>query len=278
MINGMLAYWVHTMDPFVIKFPENWCIAGIRWYGVAYLLSFILAGKLLSLFYCKKKIKLTSNLQQNFLFILFLGILLGGRLGYVFLYDPHFYFNHPAKIFCIWEGGMSSHGGFLGIFISLLIFGYKNKLSTLSLLDLTIPLGTLGIFLGRCANFINGEVFGTFTTVPWGVIFNNEILARHPSQLYEAFFEGLLLFIGSIYYILKNKSIIKIPGLLSAYFLVIYSIERFFLEYFREPDAPLIGFFSRGQFYSLITLFIGIVCIYYVKHRKNSCNNSVFMG
>ncbi len=277
MIKFMLAYWVHTLDPFVIRFPESWCIAGIRWYGVAYLLSFILAGFFLNFLFKKEKIRLSPVLQQNFLFALFLGILLGGRLGYVFLYDPHFYFNHPAKIFCIWEGGMSSHGGFLGIFISLLIFGYKNKLSTLSLLDLTIPLGTLGIFFGRCANFINGEIFGTFTTIPWGVIFNNEILARHPSQLYEAFFEGLLLFIVSFYCILKNKSIIKIPGLLSAYFLIIYSTERFVLEYFREPDAPLIGFFSRGQFYSLLTLFIGIVCIYYVKHRKTSRCNSAFV-
>lgn len=273
----MLAYWVHTFDPFIIKFPESWCIAGIRWYGVAYLLSFILAGVVLSVFYRKKKINLPYNLQQDFLFALFLGILLGGRLGYIFLYDFNFYFSHPAKIFCVWEGGMSSHGGFLGILISLSIFGYKNKLSTLSLLDLTIPLGTLGIFFGRCANFINGEVFGTFTMVPWGVIFNGEILARHPSQLYEAFFEGFLLFIGSICYILRSKNVIKTPGLLSSYFLVIYSIERFFLEYFREPDAPLIGFFSRGQFYSLITLFIGISCVYYVKIRKISHTNSVFV-
>lgn len=277
MINCMLAYWVHTLDPFVIRFPDGWCLPGIRWYGVAYLLGFILADVILNIFYRKKKISLSPALQQNFLFALLLGILLGGRLGYVFLYDPNFYFSHPSKIFCIWEGGMSSHGGFLGILISLLFFGYKNKLPTLSLLDLTIPLGTLGIFFGRCANFINGEVFGIFTTVPWGIIFNNEILARHPSQLYEAFFEGFLLFIWSIYLILKNKNIIKIPGLLASYFLAVYSFERFILEYFREPDAPLIGFFSRGQFYSLITLFIGVICIYYVKSRKTSYNNSVFV-
>ena len=273
----MLAYWVHTLDPFLVKFPNNWPIDGIRWYGFAYLLSFILAGTFLSVLYRKNKISLSPHSQQNFLFALFLGILLGGRLGYVFLYDPSFYLANPVKIFCIWEGGMSSHGGFLGILISLLIFGRKNNLSTFSLLDLTIPLGTLGIFFGRCANFINGEVFGTYTTVPWAVIFNNDILARHPSQLYEAFFEGFVLFIWSYLYIFRSKKLIKIPGLLAAYFLVIYSIERFFLEYFREPDAPLIGFFSRGQFYSLITLFVGVICIYYVKTRKTSVTDNVFI-
>ena len=272
----MLAYWTHPIDPFVVKFPSNWPIEGIRWYGVAYFLSFLIAALFLQQLYKNKKIRLDRTLQQNYLLALFFGVLIGGRLGFVCLYQSNYYLNYPTEIFEIWKGGMSFHGGFIGVLISLFLFSRKHKISLLSLYDLSIPLCTLGIFLVRCANFINGEVYGTITTVPWAIIFNDEVFARHPSQLYEAFLEGGLLFIWSCHHITKNKPITKISGLLACRFIIFYSFIRFSLEYFREPDASLIGSLSRGQFYSIFTLFIGFIFNYYVKNHKKTDTTCVF--
>lgn len=273
MISTFLAYWTHNLDPFIVRFPQNWFIEGIRWYGVAYLLSFVLAFCMLKHLFSQKIIRLNEASQQNFLFALFCGILLGGRLGYAIFYAFDHYAQNPAELLQIWKGGMSFHGALIGIFFSLYVFSKSSRYAVLSLTDLTVPLGTLGIFFGRCANFINGEVYGRFTEVPWGVYFNHELLARHPSQLYEAVCEGLLLFFVS-YLFMKKSAITRKPGYLTGGFLVLYSAIRFLLEYFREPDAPLVGWLTRGQFYSVFMFFVGIFCFYYAKTKTDS--NSVF--
>ena len=271
----MLAYWTHSLDPFVVRFPSHWAIAGIRWYGVAYLLGFLFAGLFLNCLSKTHRINLNRKQCENFLSTLFIGILLGGRLGYVCFYQFDYYLQHPMSIFAIWEGGMSAHGAFVGIMLALWIFAKRNQLSFYSLADLTVPLGTFGIILGRCANFINGEIYGTFSEQPWAVLFPGELLARHPSQLYEAIGEGLLLFIWSCFCIFKTKQAIKTPGLLGCKFLILYSCIRFLLEFFREPDAPNIGFLSRGQFYSVTTFILGFLL--YAHAKKNTVRSSLFL-
>ena len=273
MTDICLAYWTHNLDPFLIRFPEGWGVDGIRWYGVAYFLSFVFAFFILKRLFSKKVICLNEVEQQNFLFAIFCGILLGGRLGYAIFYAFDHYMQNPMELLQIWKGGMSFHGALIGIGFSLYVFGKRTHYAVLSLADLTVPLGTLGIFLGRCANFINSEVCGRFTAMPWGVYFNHELLPRHPSQLDEAFCEGLLLFIISCFCI-KKRAIIQKPGYLTGAFLVLYSVMRFLLEYVREPDAPLVGVFTRGQFYSIFMLFVGIFCFYYAKTKTDT--NSVF--
>lgn len=273
MIDIFFAYWTHSLDPFCVRFPEGWFIEGIRWYGVAYLLSFVFAFYILKHFFSQKIMRLNEAAQQNFLFAIFCGILVGGRLGYAVFYAFDYYVQNPIELLQIWKGGMSFHGALIGIFFSLYIFGKINRYAILSLTDLTVPLGTLGIFLGRCANFINGEVYGRFTEMPWGVYFDHELLARHPSQLYEAVCEGLLLFFLS-YFFIKRRSITQNPGYLTGGFLVLYSVIRFLLEYFREPDAPLVGVFTRGQFYSIFMLIVGVYCFYHAKVKSHS--NGVF--
>ncbi len=261
----MFGYWVHSLDPFLVKFPSSWSIQGIRWYGVAYLAAFIFASWFLKHEHARGRLKLNGTQQQNFLFAVFCGMLLGGRLGYALFYKFDYYMAQPLEIFAVWEGGMASHGGMIGILIALWIFGRRYHYSVFSLADLTVPLGAFGIFLGRCANFINGELYGTITDIPWAVIFPNSSLTRHPSQLYEAIGEGLLLFFWSLHFIRNNTHLKTHPGVLTNRFLIYYGLIRYVLELFREPDAELIGCFSRGQFYSILMVIVGIGCWLYVK-------------
>lgn len=272
----MLAYWVHNLDPFLIKFPPTWPIDGIRWYGFAYFLAFWLAYLFLKQLGNKGLLKLSYEQQQRYLFALFCGILLGGRLGYVLFYQCDYYWENLFEIVAIWHGGMSSHGGFIGITLALYWLSRKQKYALFSLTDLTVWLGSLGIFFGRCANFINAEVIGKPTQMAWGILYNGELFARHPSQLYEALGEGLLIFIVATYSIFKKKTVIHSPGKLSCNFLIFYGIMRCFLERFREPDAPLICNLSRGQFYSIFVILIGALLKLYVKKHPISQNRCIF--
>lgn len=271
----MLSYWIHSLDPFIIKFPGHWGIQGIKWYGCAYLLGFLIGYWMFCRWAHSGKIRLTREQIQNYLFASFCGILIGGRLGYVCLYHLDYYIHNPLAIVRIWDGGMAFHGACLGLFISWCIWGAQQKLSALSLSDLCIVPGTLGIFLGRCANFINGEVYGRITQMPWGVIFPMDCFARHPSQLYEALGEGLVLFIWSLKRT-QDERMHRYPGLLASHFVIGYSLIRYILEYFREPDAPLIGCFTRGQMYSIVCLLIGLVAAYRLKKHPIPCERSVF--
>lgn len=272
----MLAYWVHNLDPFLIKFPATWPIDGIRWYGFAYFLAFWLAYLFLKQLGNKGFLKLSYEQQQTYLFSLFCGILLGGRLGYILFYQFDYYWENVFEMIAIWHGGMSSHGGFIGITLALYLFSRKQKYALLSLTDLTVWLGSFGIFFGRCANFVNAEVIGKPTQMPWGVLYNGVLFTRHPSQLYEALGEGLLLFIVATYSLFKEKTVIHFPGKLSCNFLIFYGIIRCFLERFREPDAPLICDLSRGQFYSIFVILVGVFLKLYVKKHPISQNRCIF--
>ena len=229
----------------------------IRWYSLSYIF-----GILLGWIYCKKIIndKTLEKIFDDLIGVIIIGIIFGGRLGYVVLYNPIYYFNNPIEIFMFWNGGMSFHGGLLGVIIATIIFGKKNSQNPLKFLDLISIAAPIGIFFGRIANFINSELYGIETNLPWSVKFIKiDSLNRHPTQLYEAFFEGFILFIILLYF--RNKSFSKIPGIISALFLTFYSIFRFLIEFFRVPDEHL-GYFllnlTMGQIISCIFLLIGV--------------------
>ncbi|KRO56360.1 MAG: prolipoprotein diacylglyceryl transferase [Pelagibacteraceae bacterium BACL5 MAG-120705-bin12] len=233
----------------------------IRWYSLAYIVG-ILIGWILS-----KKIFLT-NQQVNVKFddyitYLILGIIIGGRLGYVFIYNFDYYLVNLTDILKIWEGGMSFHGAVAGIIISSLIFGKINNDNSFYYMDVVALVAPIGIFFGRIANFLNSELYGTTTSVPWAVKFIQiDNLSRHPSQLYEAFFEGIVLFVILLYF--YKKQYLKIPGKISGFFLFFYSIFRFILEFFRAPDTQLgylIFGFTMGQIISIIFIIVGLSLI-----------------
>jgi phosphatidylglycerol:prolipoprotein diacylglycerol transferase len=239
----------------------------IRWYSLAYIMG-IVVGWLL----CKKIFVQKSDINEKFddyITYLIIGIIIGGRLGYVIFYNFNFYINNILDIFKIWEGGMSFHGGLIGIIIASLFFAKKNNQDFFSYTDLVSLVAPIGIFFGRLANFINSELYGTQTEVPWSVIFTKvDNLSRHPSQLYEAILEGIILFLILIYFRKKNY-LIK-PGLISGLFLIFYSIFRFFAEFFRVPDEQLgylIYKLSMGQIISLIFILIGAI-LFYLKNEN----------
>ena len=208
--------------------------------------------------------KIKPQKIDDFLIWATLGVILGGRVGYVFFYNFTFFLENPEKIFLIWEGGMSFHGGFLGVVIAALLFCRKHKIKFLKLSDLLACVAPIGLFFGRMANFINAELFGRVTHVPWGIVFpTGGPVPRHPSQLYEAGLEGLLLFLV-INMAARNSALRNRYGFLTGIFLCGYATSRIFVELFREPDAH-IGFLlfelTLGQLLSLPMLAIGVYMI-----------------
>ena len=240
----------------------------IRWYSLAYIL-----GILLGWFYCKKiliKEKTLLDLFDDFISYIIIGIIIGGRLGYVIFYNFNYYLENPLEIIALWNGGMSFHGGVIGIIIATSIFSKKNKLDKFIFLDFVALASPIGIFFGRLANFINSELYGRPTEVAWSVKFKIvDNIKRHPSQLYEAFFEGIILFLILNYFYKKNY--LKKPGLISGLFLIFYSLFRFGVEFFRVPD-PQIGYMAMnltmGQLISLIFLLIGGTLFFYKKNEN----------
>ncbi len=258
-------YWVHNLSPFLLRFPESWPLiggAGIRYYGLAYILGAVAGYYLLLQYYRKGRSPFNSDQLSVLILALMAGVLIGGRVGYVLFYGLQDFFHNPLSIFAVWQGGMASHGGFIGVAIAVILFSKKHKYPTLATGDLVVSAAVPGLFLGRLANFINGELWGRITEVPWAVIFpHGGWVPRHPSQLYEAFLEGLILFAFLQWRLWKSSILKRHPGRLSGEFLVGYSVFRFVCEFFREPDASLIAGLSRGQFYSLFTLLIGVCLI-----------------
>ncbi len=230
----------------------------IRWYSLAYIF-----GILFGWLYCKKKLIKDNKLLGLFddlIPYLIIGIILGGRLGYVIFYNLKYYLENFFEILMIWNGGMSFHGGLIGIILATIIFSKKHKIDSYIFLDLISLVAPIGLFLGRIANFINSELYGRETDIFWSVKFKViDNISRHPSQIYEAIFEGLLLFFLLNH--LANKDNFKKPGLISSMFLIFYSFFRFILEFFREPDIQ-IGYLAYqltiGQFISIVFLFLGI--------------------
>ena len=239
-----------------------------RWYSLAYIM-----GILLGWIYCKKKIinnQKILDLFDDFITYAILGIIIGGKIGYVLFYNLQYYIENPIEIFYVWNGGMSFHGGLIGVILVTQIFSKNNKSNPFIFLDLVSLSAPIGIFFGRLANFINSELYGTPAEIPWSVKFILiDNINRHPSQLYEAFFEGIVLFfiLGYFY----NKNYINKPGLLSSLFLIFYSFFRFLTEFFRSPD-PHIGYLflnlTMGQIISVIFMVLGLILFVYKKNEN----------
>ena len=239
----------------------------LSWYGLMYVLGFA-ASYFLVLYQMKRKDFDISKLEvENLYFYLILGLVIGARLGYVLFYDLKMYLADPLEIFAIWHGGMSFHGGLIGVLIVGIVFCWKNKKSFWRVSDLIIVTVPIGLGLGRIGNFINGELYGRVTQVPWGMIFpKGGPLPRHPSQLYESGLEGGLLFL--ILWILKDR---RLPaGSLLALFLFFYGAFRFSVEFFREPDVQLgfiLGPLTMGQVLCTVMMAGGILLMIYLKIR-----------
>ena len=250
--------FINNFDPVAIQVFS----IEIRWYSLAYITG-ILLGWILS-----KRIFISElNLKEkfdDFLSYIILAIIIGGRLGYVFFYNFSYYSNNLIDIFKIWQGGMSFHGGLIGVIIASIWFSKKNNQNTFIYLDVVALVAPIGIFFGRIANFINSELYGVETNVSWAVKFIKvDNLYRHPSQLYEACFEGLFLFIILLYF--RNKGFMKTPGFISGLFLIFYSAFRFLIEFFRVPDEQLGYLFlnlTMGQIISFVFLLIGVYLIF----------------
>lgn len=275
--NAESPFWIHDLSPFLWEFPgkfANWGPGGIRWYGISYLLGFIAAYFLFSLYHKYEKSPYDKDQIMNLITFQVIGVLIGGRLGYLFLYQGEKFVSDPLSILRVWEGGMASHGGFVGVFIATLWYAKKSSQSIKPIGDLIVSVVPPGLFFGRIANFINGELWGKTTQVEWGVLFPNAPdftigIARHPSQIYAAIAEGLIPFIYIQWRFWKTSIVQKFPGQLAGEFLVLYSISRIFNEFFREPDASLLFGFSRGQFYSIFLLLGGLAVVYWARNSKN---------
>jgi len=240
----------------------------IRWYSLAYIV-----GISLGWLYCKKKLIKDSSVLvifDDYITYLIVGIILGGRIGYALFYNLGYYLSNPIEILMVWNGGMSFHGGIIGVIIASMLFSNKYKINQFIFLDLVALSAPIGIFFGRIANFINSELYGRATDVPWSVQFLLiDNIKRHPSQLYEAFLEGVVLFFLLGYFFKKNY--LKKPGQISSLFLIFYSLFRFFAEYFRFPD-PQIGYLilnlTLGQLISAAFLVLGSL-LFFIKKNDN---------
>jgi phosphatidylglycerol---prolipoprotein diacylglyceryl transferase len=264
-----LAYWVHDLSPFVVRFTDNF---GIRYYGLAYLLGFLAGGALLYRYTHAGRSLVPASKIADLVTAIVLGVLIGGRVGYFLLYGLGTLAHDPLALFRVWEGGMASHGGMIGVAVALAWFARANKIPFLHLGDLIVSVAPAGLFFGRIANFINGELWGKISYVPWAVIFPlsappdtpiTQIPPRHPSQLYEAGLEGALLFAYLQWRFWKTDATRARPGRLAGEFFIGYALVRIFCEIFREPDegiAPILGL-SRGTFYSLFMIAAGAALI-----------------
>ena len=246
----------------------------VRWYGLMYALSFIIGYQLICYLAQKRGAMLDSNGVEKLVFYLAGGVVLGGRLGYVLFYNLPNYLHHPTAIVAVWDGGMSFHGGLIGVTIGGLLFSRKAGIRFLSLTDLVVPVAPLGLFLGRLGNFINGELWGRPANVPWAMIFpraplvHGMMVPRHPSQLYEAAPEGLLLF--AILWTMAQKR--RPEGVLLGTFLTLYGLFRCLMEFFRQPDQQLGyigGVITMGQILSIPMILIGLGIIVWALRRAH---------
>lgn len=307
----MLAYLLDDFDPFIFNVYGNY---GPRWYGFAYVMAFLLGFLFLRILARRGYTQLRVEQVGDFItWGALFGVMLGGRLGYVLFYRPEM-LRDPLSVFRIWEGGMSSHGGMLGLIAFTFYYAWRHQISWTNLGDNLVVVAPIGLFCGRCANFVNGELYGRVTNVPWAMLFPKEILEagnaaeaeadrallaaqsiapsltspeeivsglqthpllrdkmhfiltpRHPSQIYEALLEGVLLF--TILWLVRTRT--RQPnGVLTGLFFVCYAIFRIVVEYFREPDASLIAGFTRGQFFSFFLIAIGLAFLIVGKIRN----------
>ena len=239
----------------------------LRWYGLMYMISFVAGYFLLKRLVKLKKLALTTDDLYDLLFFLILGVMIGGRIGYVLFYDFSSYIQRPIEVLYIWQGGMSFHGGFIGVVLATLFLCWRRGWKFWEISDLVCAGFPIGLGLVRLGNFINGELYGRVTTLPWGVIFPaGGDMPRHPSQIYEAFFEGIVLF--AILWFVRTR--VRQPnGVLTGLFFIFYAIFRIVVENFREPDASLILGVTRGQFFSFFLIAIGLAFVIVARLRPS---------
>lgn len=257
------GYWIHNLDP---KLLHLWGNLGISYYGLSYVLGFVFGVVLHRLMIRHKRSPFGREEEELLLYSLVIGVLGGARVGYCVLYALPELLSRPWFLFEVWNGGMSFHGGLIGVILACLWVASKTGVSFFQIGDLIAPIVPVGLFLGRIANFINGELWGKVSYVSWAIIFPRSdpgvplelIQPRHPSQLYEALLEGLVLFLFLQWRFWKTKSW-RFPGKLSGEFLFFYAWFRIFCEHFREPDASLFFGISRGSFYSVFILCLGVM-------------------
>lgn len=257
----MLPY--PNIDPEIIRIGP----LSIRWYGLMYLIGFVVSYLIVKREIHKRGFRLEKDFLENLYFYLILGLLIGARFGYVIFYNLPYYLDHPLEVFAIWHGGMSFHGGLIGVIVAAWIFTKIKKFDFFTLTDILVLTAPIGLGLGRIGNFINGELYGRVTDVPWAMVFpEGGPLPRHPSQLYEAALEGFLLFL--ILWFFKDK--IRKPGLISSIFLILYGAFRFFVEFFREPDPQIgyiLGVFTMGQVLCTV-MIVGGICLFSYRIKK----------
>ena len=258
--------YIHNLDPVIF----NLGFLSLRWYSVAYILGIIIGWwygkKILSQICLNNNINFKISLFDDYISYVIISIILGGRIGYILFYNLEFYLLNPLEVFFIWKGGMSFHGGLLGIIIATIFFSKKNNLDKLIIFDVVSCVAPIGLFLGRMANFINSELFGKPTDLPWAIIFPLvDGQPRHPSQIYEAFLEGILLFLILNIFI---RTSIYIKGKVASLFLILYSIFRLISELYREPDHQVgyvLDFLSMGSILSFFMIALGLIM--YIKVR-----------
>lgn len=249
-----------NIDPFVFQIGGF----GVRWYALAYIAGLLLGWWMMRSMARKASGWVTAEAVDDFLTWATLGVILGGRLGYVIFYKPLYYLQNPSEILMVWEGGMAFHGGLIGVIVAIALFAWKRSIPVLHLGDLVCGVVPIGLFFGRIANFINGELFGRPTNpedVPWAMVFpHGGPLARHPSQIYEALLEGLVLLI-IVQIVWRTPALRARHGLVAGVFLAGYGLARFIVEFFRQPDAHL-GFLyagaTMGQMLSLPMILAGL--------------------
>lgn len=263
-----------AIDPVAFSFGPF----SVKWYGLSYMVGLLLGWFYVRQLLLNKQLWTNNapplNIEQvdDLLLYMALSVIIGGRLGYVLFYEPDVYLANPLEIFKVWKGGMSFHGAILGSIIGITFFSVRTGSNAWSVLDLCAAANPLGLLFGRLANFINGELYGRVTDVPWGMVFPNakylypniEPATRHPSQIYEALLEGLVLFL-LLRFLSHRRLAFKTPGLVAGFFFVGYGCARIFSEIFREPHfGHLLNFgsFSVGQVYSLPMVFIGLYVIF----------------
>lgn len=265
----MAEHWVHHLDPVALHI---WGPLAIRWYGLAYLAGLAWGWWMLLRWFRQGRSPIRPEKMGDFVMYVGIGMIAGGRLGYCLIYGRDHLFADPLYLFKLWEGGMASHGGIFGMVVGTWWYARQHRLSTGVLFDLVSTSAPMGVLLGRLANFINGELWGKPADVPWAVIFPDAPLvhgvnvARHPSQLYEAGLEGLLL----LAIIIPLHASHRRPGFSSGILLTCYAIARFIGEFWREPDIghpPYFGWINKGQALSIPVLVVGLIILAWAWHR-----------
>jgi phosphatidylglycerol:prolipoprotein diacylglycerol transferase len=269
------AHWVHAIDPFMIRL---WGDFGIRWYGVSYLAGIAWGWWMLRRWSRQGRLPIASEAVGDFAVAVAIGMVVGGRLGYAVLYEPSLFIEFDRslpwwRLLAVHQGGMASHGGIIGMAVATWWFCRKRSIALPVMGDALAAVGPFGIACGRAANFINGELWGRPSDVPWAVVFPEAgELARHPSQLYAMFLEGFLI----LAVLLPLHARHRRPGLTLGAFFALYGIGRFMGEFFREPDAgqpgapgipAILGFMSKGQAYTIPVFVIGVVLVWWALRR-----------